>query len=440
LADLGQQPRLSRAAHQKRMKKETSMKVTSDLLRQIAAEQGPSFYLLDSARFRQNFTDLTQAFRAHYERTVIAYSYKTNYVPRFVQLVAELGGYAEVVSSMEMALAQKIGVPASKIFFNGPYKEIDATAALLGAGGTVNVDHPLELDRIVALADSHEGAPLRLGLRCNFDVQDGVVSRFGFDVDQPGFRDAIARIDAHPGLELTGLHCHFATRSLDSWRNRTLGMLDVIDRHFRDRLDALRQVSLGGGLYGRMPDALKAQFPVAIPSFAEYANVASKPFRDYFSTRPENERPELLIEPGTALVADALKYACTVNGLKCVRGQDVVSLTGSSYNMNPNPNRKNVPIEVFPADGATGGAELTDALLGGYTCIESDYLYKGYTGHLSPGDMLVFDDIGSYSVVMKPPFILPNVAIVEPDADGADYSIVKRKETFEDIFRTYSFI
>lgn len=421
------------------MKNETSMILTSDLLRQIAAEQGPSFYLLDSARFRQNYTDLTQAFRAHYDRSVIAYSYKTNYVPRFVQLVAELGGYAEVVSSMEMALAQKIGVPASQIFFNGPYKEIDATAALLGAGGTVNVDHPLELERIVVLADSHEGAPLKLGLRCNFDVQDGVVSRFGFDVDQPVFRDAIACIDAHAGLELVGLHCHFATRSLESWRNRTLGMLDVIDRFFHDRLDTLRQVSLGGGLYGRMPEKLKAQFPVTIPSFAEYAEVASKPFQDYFGARPENERPELLIEPGTALVADALKYACTVNGLKHVRGRDIVSLTGSSYNMNPNPNRKNVPIEIFATGSGIAGAELTDAFLGGYTCIEGDYLYKGYTGHLSPGDMVVFDDVGSYSVVMKPPFILPNVAIVEPHDDGASYSVVKRNETFEDVFSTYTF-
>lgn len=413
------------------------MKLTRALLANIAAEHGPSFYLLDSDRFRQNFSELTGAFRAHYERTVIAYSYKTNYVPRYGQLIEQLGGYAEVVSSMEMTLARKIGVPAHRIFFNGPYKEIDATASLLRAGGTVNIDHPGELEQIAQLADAHTGAPFKVGLRCNFDVGDGVLSRFGFDVESETFQDAIARIDAHLGLELSGLHCHFATRALKSWRNRTTGMLDVLDRHFRHRLGQLRQISLGGGLYGPMPDELKAQFPTHIPSFAEYADVAAKPFADYFKTVPEDARPELLIEPGTALVADAMKYVCTVNGLKQVRGRDLVSLTGSAYNMNPNPSRKNVPIAIFHGPDTEQRTEVNDASLGGYTCIEGDYLHKGYSGSLAPGDMIVFDDVGSYSVVMKPPFILPNVAIVEPDETGNGYSLIKRRETFDDIFRTY---
>ena len=52
---------------------------------------------------------------------------------------------------------------------------------------------------------------------------------------------------------------------------------------------------------------------------------------------------------------------------------------------------------------------------------------------------LVFDDVGSYSVVMKPPFILPNVAIIEllPDQDG--FEVIKRGETFDDVFSTYVF-
>ncbi len=50
---------------------------------------------------------------------------------------------------------------------------------------------------------------------------------------------------------------------------------------------------------------------------------------------------------------------------------------------------------------------------GGYTCIESDYIYKNYNGDLAEGDYVIFGNAGSYSVVLKPPFILPNFAIVE---------------------------
>lgn len=415
------------------------MKLSRSFLDHVAASHGPSFYLLDAPRFQDNFTRLTQAFRAHYPKTTIAYSYKTNYIPRYCELVSQLGGYAEVVSSMEMMLALKLGVPAAKVFFNGPYKEHEHVLSLLQAGGTVNVDSWEELQRIARSADQHGGEPFKLGLRCNFEVHDGVLSRFGFDTDSQTFLDAVALIDAHPKLDLAGLHCHFATRSLDCWKNRTQGMITVIDRHFRHRLGDLTHVSLGGGMYGHMPDDLKAQFPVTIPEFEDYAAAATLPFARYLDEMGGSHSPTLIIEPGTALAADAMKYVCQVNSIKYVRGRTVVSLTGSSYNINPNPNRKNVPIECFPDPAAQERTTMTGAYFAGYTCIEGDYLYKEFSGNLAVGDFVSFDDVGSYSVVMKPPFILPNVAIVEPLGDGMGYKLIKRRETFDDIFHTYTF-
>ena len=82
---------------------------------------------------------------------------------------------------------------------------------------------------------------------------------------------------------------------------------------------------------------------------------------------------------------------------------------------------------------------LEGAYFGGYTCIEGDYLYKNFNGRLSVGDYVIFDDVGSYSVVMKPPFILPNVAILEPDERKVGYKLIKRPETFNDIFNGYTF-
>jgi hypothetical protein len=41
---------------------------------------------------------------------------------------------------------------------------------------------------------------------------------------------------------------------------------------------------------------------------------------------------------------------------------------------------------------------------------------------------------------MKPPFILPNVAILEPDESNQSYRLIKRRETFEDIFHTHIFL
>ena len=52
---------------------------------------------------------------------------------------------------------------------------------------------------------------------------------------------------------------------------------------------------------------------------------------------------------------------------------------------------------------------------------------------------VVFDNVGSYSIVLKPPFILPNFAILDYDMDSDKPEMIKPQESFEEIFRTFSF-
>jgi len=416
------------------------MKLTRSLLDRIAVEHGSAFYMLDPERFEENFTRLTVAFRAYYPKTTIAYSYKTNYIPRFCQIVDRLSGFAEVVSSMEVEVAARAGIDPPKVFFNGPFKEIEHIEGVLTSGGVVNADSLEELKLILQVAKAHPEQQLRIGLRLNFDVEDGVLSRFGFDAGGDEFRVAREWIADASNLRLIGLHCHFATRSLACWQNRTRGMIEILDGYLDQAADSLEFVSLGGGMYGHMPDDLKAQFPVQIPDFADYAIAAAKPFAEFFALRDTPNPPLLIVEPGTALVADAMKFVAKVVSVKDVPGKPIATLAGSTYNINPTPNRKNVPIEIFPDPERTGPRDALAAVdFGGYTCIEGDYLYRGYQGEIAPGDFVAFDDVGSYSVVMKPPFILPNVAILEyvPESDAV--KVIKRRETFDDLFATYNF-
>ena len=85
----------------------------------------------------------------------------------------------------------------------------------------------------------------------------------------------------------------------------------------------------------------------------------------------------------------------------------------------------------------TDRKNVSDADIVGYTCIEGDVLFRGYSGSISVGDMIIFKNCGSYSVVMKPPFILPDFPIV--NVVGNETKLAKRAETFEDIFNVYIF-
>ncbi len=401
-----------------------------EYLKELTEKFGNAFYLLDSRQFGNNYTELKKAFTDIYPQFNIAYSYKTNYTPALCKIVDAMGGYAEVVSDMEMEIALRIGVKPEKIIWNGPYKNYDKVEELLLLGGTVNLDSIYEEELLRQIAERHPDHKLNVGIRVNFDIDDGNVSRFGFDVDGGDFKRILNFVRNTQNLYLIGIQCHFATRRLDTWRPRAEGMLALLDR-----LNIVPEhIDLGGGLFGKMDDSLKEQFDSYIPSYKEYAEAVAPLFAEHFANR--EDKPTLLIEPGSALVGDCMKFVSKVVNIKDVRGKAIATLLGSIYNINPTLNKKNPPISVI-ATGENKQRDYVDLDFGGFTCIESDYLYRHYKGKLAKGDFVVFGNVGSYSVVLKPPFILPNFPVIDISCGSAQ--VIKRGEVFDDLFHTFKF-
>lgn len=403
------------------------MEFNSKIIKELQADYGEAFYLLDSVLFRQNFTELKAAFNAVYPRSNIAYSYKTNYTPKLCRIVNEMGGYAEVVSEMELEIARRVGCASNRIIWNGPIKNVSVMEQFLLDGGTVNIDNREELDVVRGIGQRHPDAVLHVGLRCNYDVADGVVSRFGFDVDGADFREAFEFITSANNLKLINLQCHFAKRQIEYWPARAQGMVDLLKR-----LDFIpERIDIGGGLYGKMADDLRAQFSGEIPDYASYAKAAATVFADYFKAK--GVQPELLIEPGSAVVGDCMKFLATVKTIKQVRGKWFATVLGSQKNISMTG--INPPIEVVAMGGER--RHYADLDFVGFTCIEGDVLHRNYTGDLALADVIVISNCGSYSLVMKPPFILPNFPVL--DISEGKTEVIKRGETFDDLFHTFNF-
>lgn len=401
------------------------MKVSREVISSLKSEYGEAFYLLDSEQFRNNFFELKNCFSSIYSNFNIAYSYKTNYTPKLCRIVDELGGYAEVVSEMEMELALRIGVKPERIIWNGPIKNPEKIEDFLVKGGTLNIDSLKELPIIEAVAVKNKNTMLNLGVRCNYDVSDGVISRFGFDIDSKDFEEVIDFVGRNDNLKLINLQCHFAKRQVEFWEARAKGMVDLIDRlgFIPERID------LGGGLFGKMDASLKKQFTSRIPEYHEYAEAAATVIADYFADK--DKKPKLLIEPGSALVGDCMKFVGTVKTIKNVRGKNIASVLGSQKNISMTG--VNPPIEIISMGEPQ--QDYVDLDFVGFTCIESDVLFKSYNGLLAVGDVIVISNCGSYSLVMKPPFILPNFPVL--DICGEQVEVIKRAETFDDIFHTF---
>ena len=407
------------------------MELSYNILNDISRSHGDAFYLLDTEQFELNFHELLKAFRKFYPETYIAYSYKTNYTPRLCRMVDDMGGYAEVVSDMELEIARRIGVPYSKVHFNGPVKNFEAVREVILGGGIVNLDDYVEVPAITELAAQHTDMTINVGLRCNFQINDGTLSRFGFDVEKKEFSELVAHLNGIGNIRIAGLHCHFASRRGETWKPRAEGICRLADELCPELPD---HVDLGGGLFGKMKNSLKAQFGMHIPTYKEYAQEAAATIAQHFGGC--EHQPQLFIEPGSALVGDAMRFAARVKSIKDIRGKKIATLMGSIYNINPTLDKKNPPLTVMH-DETLPTSEYADLDFAGFTCIESDYLYRGYNGPLSLGDFVVFENVGSYSVVLKPPFILPNFPILELREGRID--VIKRQETFDDLFHTYTF-
>ncbi len=408
------------------------MKNDSVSVFEMIKKYGSPLYVFDEEAFVNNYQQLLNAFRSIYPKYNIAYSYKTNYTPYICKTVKALGGYAEVVSGMEYQVAKKVGYDSKHIIFNGPVKGPELFTQL-AEGGVVNVDNLEELHAVIAFAKAHPAQQYELAFRVNIDIEQGFISRFGVDADNGDLAYAFSAVAEVENLSMVGLHCHIGrSRGLSAWKNRVDIMLGLVDRYFAE---PPRFIDLGSGMYSVMEPELAEQFGGNIPTYADYAAIVATAFAKKYGHLSDDQKPELISEPGTTVISGYLSFLTGVLSIKTVKGKTIATFDGSIGNMGDICKLKRLPISVF-SESEQKNVENADFV--GYTCLEHDVMYKDYCGPLAVGDVVEFRNVGSYSNVFKPPFIAPNCAMVAR-RPGGELCLIKRRETMEDIFATYSF-
>ena len=80
-------------------------------------------YIVSEEILKDNIDAMNRAFFSRFDRFILGYSYKTNYAKDVLRMVHQEGGYAEVVSTMELAHARTF-VDDSKIMYNGVIRDV----------------------------------------------------------------------------------------------------------------------------------------------------------------------------------------------------------------------------------------------------------------------------------------------------------------------------
>ncbi|HTP19500.1 MAG TPA: hypothetical protein VMJ65_07845 [Solirubrobacteraceae bacterium] len=336
-------------------------------------------WVADVERFSSNLNAFTEAWRAEWPRTRIAYSYKTNRLVDFLHAAEQAGAGAEVVCEAEYELAiAVVETDPWKIVVDGPAKP-DALLTRAGAGGAlVLADSIEELDRAAAAGVK------RVGLRVALDSFTGAVTRFGI---APGEIGAAAGAAARLGLTVEALSTHLVSTDFDpatgrvvvNWPRpaaehaRAAALLADLARSLRAAGHGLATIDLGGG------------FPPAA-AVADHAREVA------LALRAGGFDGTLLLEPGRAVVADAVDLVFTVVAVKSLADGTRCLVCDAGTNFLPGALTAPPRIEALGA-----GGPLSPALVTGPLCLNVDVIHPcAQLPILGPGARLVARSVGAY--------------------------------------------
>jgi diaminopimelate decarboxylase len=386
---------------------------------ELVAEHGSPLWLADVDRARERLAGLRAAWTAAWPRTEIAYSYKTNRTTAFLRAFAAEGAGAEVVCAAEYALARDVvGVDGARITVNGPAKPDALLARAAADGALVIADSAPELERL-ALAGA-----TRAGLRVGLPGPEGHPSRFGI---APADIVAAGRRARRLGLELEVLHVHLVSTDFTAPADAGAGTLAAsvrvgwakppeVHAHAAAMLAALAAeldvgaIDLGGGI----PAAPSPAADAHAGAVADALHAAG------FSGR-------LVLEPGRALVADAVDLACTVVAVKTLADATTCAVLDAGTNLLPGALWSWPRLEALAPRG--GG---TPALVAGPLCLNIDVVAPAaQLGELAAGDVLLARDVGAYQQVQSTQFGDLRPAVVA--RDGGIWRLHHRREELADL-------
>lgn len=422
------------------------------------------YFVIDEPILQRYYSMLTDSLSANWNNYLVGYSFKTNSLPWLVSYMKQRGALAEVVSEDEYSLARYMGYADNEIIYNGPYKGEQSFRAVLLAGGFVNLDSMQEVRWLTDLAAEFPGQTFHTGIRANFNLEKmcpgettmGEVSgRFGFCYETGKFAAALNALRQIPNVSVSGLHLHSSSKSRSVNVFRSIArMACQLQEEFH--LD-LSYVDLGGGYCGGMEGR---------PEYPDYFPAVAEELRGNFTA----DRTKLIVEPGISMISKCTTFVTNVFDTRDIKGTRYVMTDGSRFNIDPTMIKSSHLFHVQYADDRaitsnhasshainSADSDHTDSatdelvspdnanntnshvcrpvlerqVVSGFSCMEVDRIFTHENQpELIPGDRIVYENVGGYTMSLNPLFIQYFPAVYVRNGDSM--RMVRKKWTPEE--------
>lgn len=396
----------------------------------LLEEFGSPLYVVSEEILRSRYREFNEAFTLRYPETTIAYSYKTNYLSAICAILTQEGAWAEVVSDFEYDIAEDLGVPGSKIIFNGPYKPMEHLARAIENRSMINVDSFNELYLLEELARSYNKT-LEIGLRVNMQLNAPSWDKFGFNLESGQALEACRRASSTGWLKVVGLHVHAGTYLADPtiYTNIVTKLIDLgakLENEFGLEIEYL---DLGGGYAS--PNTLQKHLLPGIatcPTFDQYAEAICHPLKKGLERLVG--KPRLILEPGRAIVDECMFLLTTVVATKRSATGSKMVIVDAGVNLLPTAFY--FKHDIAPVQSR--GMSVEEITICGPLCMQIDVLRSELRlPPLQKGSVLVIKNTGAYNFSQSLQWIFPRPAIVLVNKDKAEH--IRLPETSQDVRR-----
>lgn len=341
------------------------------------------FLLMDLAIVQQHFAEL----REHFPYAKIYYAVKANPAAEIISLVRDQGGCFDVASIYELEKVLALGGDPARIGYGNTIKKRKDIAAFYARGIRLFVsDCEADLRNIAELAP---GSQVTIRILTEGDqTSDWPLSRkFGCQTDMAMDLLVLSR---ELGLQPYGVSFHVGSqqRDIGAW-DAAIDKVRVIFKRLRSENGIqLKMINLGGGF--------PANYVARTHDIATYAREITRFLHEDFA----DEMPEIVIEPGRSLVANAGVLVCEVVSIARKSSTalnrwvftDVGKFSGLIETMD-----EAIKYPLYCEREGPG----EEVILAGPTCDSVDILYEKYRYTLSNdlriGDRLYWFSAGAYT-------------------------------------------
>ena len=407
----------------------------------LAKQYGTPLYLMDEDRIREKCRIYTAAFRKHFgDKARPLYASKALSCKRIYEIMKEEDMGIDVVSSGEIYTALQAGYDLSRAYFHSNNKtDEDIRYGMdhgIGCFVADNVEEIKVIEAEAAARNIRQSVLLRLTPGIDPHTYEAIAtgkvdSKFGSAIETGQAEEITAFTLKQPHVDLAGFHCHVGSQVFaeDVFERAAVIMLEFAAEMKKKYGYMARQLDLGGGYGVRYVDS--DPFLDVDTKVGEVAAAIQET-----CARLGIAMPEIHMEPGRSIVADAGMTLYTAGTVKRIPGyKNYVSVDGGMPD-HPRFALYGSSYTCLLANKMNEAADFECSVVG--RCCESGDIIQEHVKlprSVGRGDIVAVCTTGAYHYSMASNYNrLPRPPIVMLRGGKESYVAVRR-ESLEDLCR-----